>query len=324
MAKDYYNILGVARKATAKEIKQAYRRLARRHHPDVNPGDKAAESKFKEINAAYEVLSDKEKRVKYDKYGDQWEHADQFAQAQRQHPGGFARGGQGGVSFEFGDMGGDGPGGIFDRLFRGTGRRARRGQNLDHPIEVTLEEAFEGTARTIQMQAEGSCDVCGGQGALGNAPCYACRGAGRVIRPRRLEVKIPQGVKAGSRVRVTGEGGEGHSGGPKGDLYLVVSLRPHKTFERRQNDLHVEVSVPLTVAMLGGEAEVPTLAGKVALKIPAETQNGKVFRLGGRGMPQLGGSSRGDLFARVRVVLPHKLTAREKELFEELNELRAA
>ncbi len=323
MSKDYYNVLGVARKASEKEIKQAYRRLARKHHPDVNPGDKAGEEKFKEVNAAYEVLSDKEKRAKYDRYGDQWEHADQFAQAQRQHSGGFGRGGAGGVSFEYGDLAGDGMGSIFDRLFRGTGRRPRRGQNMDHPIEVTLEEAFEGTARTIQMQAEGSCDVCGGQGALGNAPCYACRGAGRVIRPRRLEVKIPRGVKAGSRVRVAGEGGEGHGGGPKGDLYLVVALRPHETFERRQNDLHVEVLVPLTVAMLGGEVEVPTLAGKVALKIPAETQNGNVFRLGGRGMPQLGGSSRGDLFARASVVLPDKLTAREKELFEELNELRA-
>ncbi|MFQ5826263.1 MAG: DnaJ C-terminal domain-containing protein [Dehalococcoidia bacterium] len=330
--KDYYAILGVSRKATEKEIKQAYRRLARRHHPDVNPGDKSAEERFKEVNEAYEVLSDQEKRAKYDKYGDQWQYADQFARAERQYADQFSRAGQrgwpGGSPFDFGDLGGDDVGGIFERLFGGTGRRPRRGQDVEYPIEVTLEEAYSGAARNIQLQAEGPCEVCEGWGSLGNAPCYACRGVGRVIRPRRLEVKIPPGVKTGSRVRMAGEGGAGFGGGTRGDLYLVVTVRPHPVFERRNGDLHVEVSVPLTVAILGGEVEVPTLGGQVALKIPAETQNGKVFRLAGRGMPLLqrgmGNSSRGDLFARVRVMLPTKLTSRERELFEELKKLRSS
>jgi molecular chaperone DnaJ len=328
--KDYYQILGVSRNASDKEIKQAYRRLARKLHPDVNPGDKDAEAKFKEVNAAYEVLSDPEKRKKYDQFGENWQYADQFAQA------GWGAGpyrgfaGEGPFTiFEFGDLGSQAGdlGGIFDALFRDLGartgtRRPRRGQNIESPIEVTLEEAYRGSSRTIETQVESPCNVCGGRGALGNAPCYTCGGSGRVLRPQRLEVKIPPGVKDGSRIRMAGKGRAGLGSGASGDLYLVVSVRPHPLFQRKDSDLHVEVSVPLSDAILGGEVEVPTLKGKIALKIPPETQNGKVFRLAGQGMSIMGDTKKGDLFAKVKVILPAKLTEKEKELFQQLKELR--
>ena len=320
--KDYYQTLGVSKKATAKEIKQAYRKLARKHHPDVNPGDKSAEAKFKEINAAYEVLSDPEKRKKYDQYGDQWQYADQFARAGRQQrTWDFGKGGAR-TTYEFTDMGGEGFGDIFDSILEGLGgrrgRRPTRGQDFDYPVEVTLEEASRGATRMLEMQAEEQCPNCKGEG------CPSCGGSGRVIRPKRLEVKIPAGVKDGSRVRIAGKGGPGYAGGTPGDLHLVVSVRPDKRFERKADDLHVEVSLPLVEAVLGGEVQVPTIAGKrLALKIPPETQNGKVFRLANQGMPKLGGNGKGDLFARVSVVLPTKLSKKEKELFEELKAARA-
>jgi curved DNA-binding protein len=291
--KDYYNILGVSRSATEREIKQAYRKLARQHHPDVNPGDRSAEERFKQINEAYEVLSDKEKRRKYDKYGDQWQYADQFEKARQQQPGwNFSQGGQR-VYFSEGDIGG-----IFDDLLRGFGTRAgrpqpRKGRDIEFPLEVTLEEAYSGTTRTLSM-ADG----------------------------KRLEVRIPAGVKDGSRVRISGKGAEGY-GGVKGDLYLVTSVRPHRTFHRHGDDLYVDVPVPLTVAVLGGEVKVNTLKGsKLSLKIPPETQNGRTFRLKEQGMPHLGNSTKGDLLARVKVVLPTKLTDEEKELFQKLSRLR--
>jgi len=296
-SKDYYSILGVERNASEREIKQAYRRLARKYHPDVNPGDQSAEAKFKQINEAYEVLSNKEKRQKYDQFGDQWQYADQFAQAGwQQAP--FWNSSQGGTRFYFSE---DELGNLFDDLLRGfsTGTSARqtqpkRGRDVEYPMEVTLEEAYNGTARTISL----------GDG-------------------ERLEVKIPPGVNNGSRVRIAGKGGQGY-GGARGDLYLVISVKPHRLFERRGDDLYVDVAVPLVVAMLGGEVQVPTLKGKLALKIPPETQNGRAFRLAGQGMPHLGNSARGDLLAKVKVVLPTKLTQQEKELFEQLAQLRSS
>ena len=328
-AKDYYEILGVSRNASDKDIKQAYRRLARKYHPDLNPGDKSAEDKFKEMNAAYEVLSDAEKRKKYDQFGDKWQYADQFAQAGWQGApfGNFAR--QGPITFDFGDLAseGDGMGGIFDSLFRGfgtrtTSRRVRRGRDIEQQIQATLEEAYSGSMRTIEIQTSTACHVCNGKGELGNAPCYTCGGSGRVLRPQRLEVKIPPGVKDGSRIRMAGKGESGLGGGPSGDLYLVVALKPNPTFQLKDSDLHVEVSIPLVDAMLGSEVEVPTLKGKVSLKIPPETQNGKVFRLAGQGMPKMGGGKKGDLLARVKVALPTKLTEGERELFVQLRELQ--
>ena len=324
MAKrDYYEVLGIGRKASEQEIKQAYRRLARRYHPDLNPGDKGAEAKFKEMNEAYEVLSDQEKRKKYDQYGEMWAHADQFAGAgagggpRWQHQGAPAQ------TFEWEDMargGGVDMGGVFDTFFqdiRGS-RRPGRGRDLEHPVEVTLEEAYSGTERVLRVPSTEMCGRCGGQGAVNKRPCPLCGGSGATTRERRLSVKVPAGVATGSRIRITGEGEAGRAGGPKGDLYLVVSVSAHAMFEREGDDLKVEVAVPLRTAMLGGEIEVPIINGKVALKVPPGTQNGQVFRLAGKGMPHLGDTVRGDLFAGVKVVLPTRLSPEQRKLFEEL------
>ncbi|MGD0780832.1 MAG: DnaJ C-terminal domain-containing protein [Dehalococcoidales bacterium] len=328
--KNYYDLLGVNKNATDKDIKQAYRRLARKYHPDVNPGDKTAESKFKEINAAYEVLSDKEKRQKYDKYGDKWQYADQFEQAARQQ-GQYRQHSTGdGTNYHFGgDIGG--MDNLFDELFgglrgRGASRRSRiaRGQDLETNVEVTLEEAFSGTSRMIDLQGEQPCAACQGTGQIQNVPCSVCRGAGVVAGINRLEVKIPMGVTTGSRVRISGKGQPGYGGGASGDLYLNITVRPHKVFERQGDDLSIDIPVPLGVAVLGGEVQVPTPKGKLALKIPPETQNGRVFRLAGQGMPHLGKSTKGDLMVKVNIVVPTKLTEKEKELFRQLNKLRPA
>jgi len=323
-SKDYYQILGVNRNASEKEIKQAYRRLARKYHPDLNPNDKSAETRFKEINAAYQVLSDAEKRKKYDQFGDQWEYAEQFAKS-----GGQERVrwdfGRGGTTFEYGDLSDFGD--IFSSLFGDSGigsrvRGQRRGQDIESPIEITLEEAYHGSTRVVQLQTEEPCTACGGTGRVGNRVCTICNGAGGKVIPKRLEVKIPAGVRNGSRIRIAGKGSRGRAGGRKGDLYLVVKVLPHKVFERKGDDLYTEVSVPLSTAILGGEVRLPTLNGKVSLEIPPETQNSKVFRLAGKGMPRLGNSDYGSMVARVKVVLPTNLTEEEKKLFERLRSLR--
>ncbi|MCL4459312.1 MAG: DnaJ domain-containing protein [Chloroflexi bacterium] len=307
--KDYYQILGVSRNATDKEIRQAYRKLARKYHPDLNAGDKTAEARFKEVQEAYDVLSDPEKRAQYDRFGEGWPYGE------TSRPGGFEWtftdvGPQfDGFRFDFGRPGGatGDLGSIFERLFETVGhgraaqdtmRRTQRGQDIEHHIEVTLEEAYQGTQRLIEVNVPGS------------------------SRPRRVEVKIPPGVQDGSRIRVAGEGYEGLAGGPRGDLYLIVSVKPHPLFERKGNDLYSEVPIPLSQAILGGEVQVPTLKGKVALKIPAETQNGRTFRLAGLGMPRLQGTGKGDLYVKVKVVLPTGLTPKERALFEELQRLR--
>ncbi|MBM4446596.1 MAG: molecular chaperone DnaJ [Chloroflexi bacterium] len=322
--RDYYTILGVGRNATEKEVKQAYRRLARKYHPDVNPGDKSAEARFKEINEAYEILSDSEKRKKYDRFGDQWQYAEQFAKAGQGAQWDF-RQGDTYTTFDFGDLGdlGDVFGGIFRGFGSGsnTARRSAGPRSMEHPVEVTLEEAYHGTKRVLQLQAEEPCSVCGSSGRVGRARCSTCGGSGKLLRPKRLEVKIPPGVRDGSKVRIAGQGSQDYDGA-KGDIYLVVKVLPHQVFERKGDDLHVEVPVPLVIAMLGGEVEAPTLKGNVALKVPPETQNGKVFRLTGQGMPHLNDSARGDMFAKVKVVLPAKLTQQEKQLFEQLRTYR--
>ncbi len=326
----YYDILGVKPGATEQEIKQAYRRLARQYHPDVNPGDKSAEAKFKKINEAYEVLSNKEKRQKYDQYGDQWQYADRFAQAEQQGYRTDMGGGATGYQYFDGDIDS-----LFEEMFgrsyarsassfdfvqekSGQARQTRRprGREVESPIEITLEEAYYGTSRTISFQVQEPCPACGGTGEIQDIACSSCRGTGVTSRIQRIEVRIPAGVRTGSRVRVAGKGQSG------GDLYLVVSVQPNSIFERKDDDLHVDVPVPLTVAALGGEVQVPTFKGKLALKIPAETQNGKVFRLAGQGILHLGEPGRGDTFARVNIVLPTNLTEEEKELFRELRQLR--
>jgi len=328
MAKNLYDVLGVSRSASDREIRSAYRKLARKFHPDVNPGNASAESQFKEVNAAYEVLSDAENRRKYDKYGDRWEMADQIEEMQRQQAagGGFGRsgnstmfGGDGDASF--GDLGS-----MFGDLFgRARGRNAnRRGQDLETPVEVTLEEAYHGGTRTVAMESAAICGVCGGSGQVAGAICHNCGGSGQVIRPRRLEVKVPPGVKTGSRVRVAGEGNPGTGNGKPGDLFLVVTVLPNERFERQADNLVIEVDVPYIDAILGGEVEVPTLTGRVALRIPELTQNGRQFRLAGKGMPVLSHPDRhGDLLARVRVRLPDHLTAAQREHIEALRNLDA-
>lgn len=324
--RDYYDLLGVKRDANDKDIKAAYRRLARKYHPDVNPGNKSAEATFKEINEAYEVLSDPEKRRKYNQYGSQWQYADQFAQA-GQTPHDWETPFRGGRTESRFDAGEDFDT-VLEELLRGGARgraytRQRRGQDIEAAVEVTLEEAFSGSARMLNLQAEEPCPACAGTGRRGNAICPTCGGAGAIARVKRIEVKIPPGVDNGSRVRIAGQGQPGFAGGPGGDLYLVVTVRQHPIFERQGDNLHVEVPVPLTAALLGGEVQVPTLKGKLAMTIPPETQNGRAFRLAGQGMPRLGDpAKRGDMMVKVNVVLPTRLSAREKELFKQLQELR--
>ncbi|MDE3097382.1 MAG: J domain-containing protein [Chloroflexota bacterium] len=321
MSKDLYDVLGVPRGASEKEVRTAYRKLARKHHPDVNPGDRAAEARFKEINQAYEVLSDAEKRRKYDKYGDKWEYADQIEEAQRQRGQRFSAGGNGGFQqFDLSDLGDLGS--VFSNIFRGGGAGTRtmrhRGADVQQPVDVTLEEAYHGTARTLELLSTEPCPTCGGAGAIAGATCHACQGAGIIQRPRRLEVKIPAGVTTGSKVRIAKEGQPGAGGGQKGDLLLVVTVRPHPRFERRGDDLYEDVDVPLTTAVLGGETEVATMTARVMLKVPPLTQNGRAFKLAGLGMPHLGRAGKGDLYARVRVRLPEHLDDRQRRLFEEL------
>jgi DnaJ-class molecular chaperone len=336
--KDYYNLLGIPRNAPEKDVKAAYRRLARKYHPDVNPGDKAAEARFKEVNEAFEVLSDPEKRRKYDQYGSDFENQEAFArarqqaqqQAQQQY-GGYGRsaGGNPFATYETQDMGDLNE--VFESLLRGMGgtgargggRRApRKGQDIEHQIEVTLEEAYNGTTRVLELQSEQACPVCQGMGRVKNSVCQQCHGQGRVVRPRRLEVKIPPGVREGSRVRIAGEGEPG-VGGAAGDLFLIIKVAPHPLFKRDGDDLSVDVPVPLTGAILGCEVKVPTLKGsKLELRIPPETQNGKVFKLAGQGMPKINDSKRGDMLARVSVVLPTNLSERERSVFEQFRAMR--
>jgi DnaJ-class molecular chaperone len=337
MARSYYETLGLKRDASQKEIKAAYRRLARKHHPDVNPGDKSAEGRFKEINRAFEALSDADKRAKYDRYGENWEQAEAVEKARAAYGG--SRGGSqahhGGQAFTF-DINdllrrqGGGGGGGFEEVLGGIfgggrGRRGpARGQNVEYAAGITLEEAYHGTARTLQLQSQETCATCGGRGEIAGAVCHACEGGGAVLRPKRIEVKIPAGAKDGTRVRIAGEGSPGMGSGPRGDLYVVVKVRSHARFERRGDDLIAEISVPVEDAVLGGEAHVGTIAGKrIAVTIPPLTQNGRTIRLAGLGMPKLESrKGHGDLLVKVRLVIPEKLTDEERALFEQLRAVR--
>jgi curved DNA-binding protein len=322
--RDYYATLGVAKTATDKEIKQAFRKLARKHHPDVNPGDKAAEAKFKEINEAHEVLSDPEKRRKYDELGANWR---MYEQAQAQGAGAGSPFGQwtvnmggspgGGAGYrtmtedEMRDLfGTDNPfSDFFNTFFGGGGEpdfgrrttrgrtRARKGRDVEQEIQLTLEDAFRGTTRRLSIKHDG--------------------------HARTVDVRIPPGVSDGSRVRVSGEGEHGLGGAAAGDLYLRIRLAPHAQFERRGADLYVKLAVPLTTAVLGGEADVPTLGDKpVRLRIPPTTQNGQTFRLRGHGMPAAGKAQpAGDLYAVTDVQLPRTLTPEQRTHFEALAQL---
>ena len=331
--KDYYQTLGVTKSASDKEIKQAFRKLARKFHPDVNPGDKSAEGRFKEINEAYEVLGDPAKRRKYDELGANWR---MYEQAQQQgepfgagSPFGFGGGaGQGGAwTINMGGepgayrtmtqeemqelFGNEDPFSDFFRTFFGGGgaggrepgrargrSRSQKGQDIEHEVELTLEEAYHGATRRMSIKEGG--------------------------HARSVDVRIPVGVKDGSRVRAAGEGAAGSNGGAAGDLYLRVRVKPHPVFERKGDDLNTRVAVPVTTAVLGGEAQVPTITGSVRLKIPEGTQNSQVFRLKGHGMPQVGKpDERGDLYATIEVQLPRTLTRDQRQHYEALAKLEA-
>ncbi len=340
MASDFYTVLGVPKTASEKEIRSAFRRLARQWHPDVNPGNPDAEAKFKEINAAFEVIGDADKRKKYDQYGEQWMHADQIEEMRRRQGAGAGFdprfGGRGGGQtyqfssedgFDLGDLFGGGArqrggGGVFGDIFRRASGRTK-GQDAEADVRVTLEEAFGGAKRTIEIRAgEEPCRVCGGTGQIAAATCHVCRGTGVAAPLKRVEVSIPAGVKDGQRIRLAGQGGPGANGGGAGDLLLRVHVTTHPRFERKDDDLHVEVDLPVEDAALGGEVKVPTLKGKtLALKVPPGTQGGKQFRLAGQGMPRSGGGY-GDLFARVRLVLPDPMTEEQRQLFEALRASR--
>ncbi|MFQ5789092.1 MAG: DnaJ C-terminal domain-containing protein [Acidobacteriota bacterium] len=329
--KDYYRVLGVSKKASEKEIKQVYRKLARKYHPDVNPGDRGAEARFKEINEAYEVLSDKDKRRKYDQLGANWRHYERMA---REQPGGF--GGFPGFEGFRVEFGGPGPGGVgggfsdffktffgggldVDELFgRGTGGGRRgagfgaqerprggfgfasaKGQDVSAPLEITLEESSQGVRKRLTIQ---------------RSPGAA---------PEQLEVKIPAGVQDGSRLRVAGKGEPGLNQGPRGDLFLEIKIRPHRLFRREGDNLYVDVPITVVEAALGAEIEVPTLSGKARIKVPPGSQSGRTLRLRGKGVPRLKGAGNGDLHVRLQVVTPTSLTKRERELLKELSGLSA-
>jgi len=356
MAKrDYYEVLGVSKNASDTEIKRAFRGLAKQFHPDVNPGDKASEDKFKEINEAYEVLSDSQKRARFDQFG----HA------------GFENGGGGsGFSgFDF-DMGGFGD--IFETFFGGSGFGGRsrnkngpqKGANLKYAVDIKFEEAAFGVDKEIQVNKMESCttcnglgtkdgaapstckhcngsgqvqvkqntplgqfvniktcNVCGGEGKIIINPCQTCNGKGKVRKTVKMQIKIPAGIDSGQTISLRGEGDPGTKGGPPGDLFIEVRVKDHQIFERQGNDIVCEIPITFTQAALGSEMEVPTLDGKVKYDIPEGTQTGTVFRLRNKGIPYLRGSGRGDLYVKIHVEIPKRLSEKQKEILRSFSEV---
>ncbi|HEV8645271.1 MAG TPA: molecular chaperone DnaJ [Burkholderiales bacterium] len=346
--RDYYEVLGVNRDASEEEIKKAYRKLAMKHHPDRNPDNPKSEELFKEAKEAYEVLSDAGKRGAYDQYGHAGvdPHAGMGA--------GAAGAGFGSFADAFGDIFGDifGAGRQRSNVYRGA--------DLRYNLEISLEEAARGTETRVRIPTMEECGTCGGSGAkpgtqpmtcptcggqgqvrmtqgffsiqqtcpkchgsgkVVQSPCATCNGAGRVKRQKTLSVKIPAGVDEGDRIRLSGEGEAGVNGGPAGDLYVVIHIRPHEVFSREGNDLHCEMPISITRAALGGEIEIPTLDGYAKIRIPPETQTGKVFRLRGKGIKGVRSNAYGDLLCHVVLETPVNLTPRQKELLQELEEI---
>jgi len=319
---EFYAALGVAREATSKEIKDAYRRLARQYHPDVNPGDKRAEEKFKEINEAYHVLSVPQTRKDYDQYGSDWKHAEQLRQAGAGFAGarsggygrpGAASGGFDGIFSRFGfgtPTGAGGWGGVEPGDGNGFGYGPGRAAAPEVRVEVTLSESFTGATRLISFDRHEPCSGCGGSGRRGRGRCASCQGAGGSARQVRLEVKIPSGIEDGGRVRIR----------PSADseIILAVTVKGDPRFRREGADLHTTVEVPYLDVILGGEARVPTMTGQIALKIPAGTVAGRTFRIAGKGMPRMGGGEPGSLYATVAVTVPQQLSEQERKLLEQL------
>ena len=348
--RDYYEVLGVTRSCTEVELKAAFRKLAMQHHPDRNPGDKDCEHRFKEINEAYDVLKDGDKRAAYDRFG----HA------------AFEHGGMGGAAHGFGADFGSTFSDIFEGIFgmgsaRGRGSGRERGSDLRYNMEISLDEAFTGKTAQIRIPTSVTCEACSGSGAkagtkpkscatCGGAgkirhaqgfftlertcptchgrgqviddPCKVCGGGGRVTRERTLSVNIPTGVEDGTRIRLAGEGEAGLRGGPAGDLYIFLEVAPHEFFQRDGADLHCRVPISMTSAALGGDFEVPAIDGsKVRVKVPAGTQTGRRFRLAGKGMPVLRSKQTGDMYVQVAVETPQNLTKRQRELLAEFEKL---
>ncbi|PKG55055.1 molecular chaperone DnaJ [Shewanella sp. Choline-02u-19] len=345
--RDFYEVLGVGRDASEREVKKAYKRLAMKFHPDRNPGDKEAEANFKEVKEAYEILTDSDKKAAYDQFG----HA-----GVDPNRGG---GGQGGA--DFGDVFGDVFGDIFGGGRRGGGgqRQAARGSDLRYNLELSLEEAVKGLSKELRIPTLVACEPCNGSGAKKGSspttcgtchgqgqvqmrqgffavqqacptchgrgkiikdPCNKCHGEGRVEKSKTLAVKIPAGVDTGDRIRLTGEGEAGEFGAPAGDLYVQVSVREHAIFQRDGNNLYCEVPISFSKAALGGEIEVPTLDGKVNLKIPTETQTGRMFRMRGKGVKSVRSHAVGDLLCKVVMETPVNLNERQKELLREFED----
>ncbi len=352
--RDYYEVLGVSKNAADDEIKQAYRKLALKYHPDKNKGDKASEEKFKEATEAYEILRDPKKRAAYDKFG---------------HEGisgfdGFGRGAYTDFSDIFGDFD---LGDIFEGFFgssmggRGGRKKARRGSDLQYDMSISLEEAASGKEVQIEIPRNETCDSCNGSGSASGSkpsvcpvcngtgqvrqtqgffsitqtcpkcrgkgkvitsPCKTCGGSGLKVKKRIITVKIPAGVESGSRLKITGEGEQGPNGGTRGDLYVVIHVKKHSAFDRQGNDIIGVVDISFPMACLGGEIEVPTISGSTArMKIPPGTENGQVFRLKGNGIPYLGSYGKGDHLVKINISVPKKLTPRQKELLKEFSRL---
>ena len=349
--KDYYEVLGVNRDASDEVIKKAYRKLAMKHHPDRNPDNPKSEEHFKEAKEAYETLSDTQKRAAYDQHG----HAAFEAGGMGGSP--FGAGGAGAAGFDFSDIFGD----IFGGGRGGAGRSSvQRGADLRYNMEITLEQAARGTETQIRIPTMAECETCHGSGAKPGtspttcttcsghgqvrmqqgffsiqqtcprchgtgkmiaSPCKDCNGVGRIKQHKTLSVKIPEGVDSDDRIRLSGEGEHGMNGGPPGDLYVVISIKPHAVFQRDHNDLHCEMPISFSTAALGGSIEIPTLDGVATIKIPAETQSGKIYRLRGKGIKGVRSSSHGDLHCHVAVETPVNLTARQKELLREFESI---
>ncbi len=355
--KDYYSVLGVERSADNAAIKRAFRDRARTLHPDINQTDPHAEDRFKELNEAYEVLSDKSKRAMYDRFGNDWRrYRDTGASAGPAQPSGpkarprpepedfetwfTGTATPGGGSWEYAEppSGGGRFSDFFNMLFgnqSGGGRSAssgnrtrkampQRGEDSEVAVEITLREAARGTTRHVQLQMPVTCTLCHGSGLARGAMCPRCDGTGLMFSQKTLEVSIPKGVRTGSRVRMACQGAAGTSGGPNGDVYLVINMRSEPQFERQGNNLRQKLSIPFYTAVLGGEVVVPTLDGRVAMTVPEGTQDGRVFRLRGKGMPVLAAKdgSTGDILVEVHVEIPEHLSGEERELFKQLRNLR--
>jgi curved DNA-binding protein len=334
--KDYYEVLGIKRGASEDQIKQAYRKLARKFHPDLNPGDKSAEEQFKGLQEAYDVLSDPENRKLYDQYGDNWRAVKSGAGAPPPGWEGAQRStrgaGPGAGGFDFGDFdfsdfrsaGGAGGFDIFEEMFggsgRGRGRRSGRGRDVEAELELSIEEAHRGVRRTIQMQVAETCPTCGGSGLKDGKPCETCGGAGQVLKPKRIEVNIPTGVRDGSTIRLAGQGGTGSNGSEPGDLYLHIRLRPHPVFTVKGDDLEVELPITPWEAVLGAKVAAQTIDGKVELTIPPGAKSGQRLRLRNQGLNKRKGG-RGDEYVRLKIVVPKDVSPEERRLYEELQRI---